>query len=171
MNAGIRPFRAGDEDDVLAVVFAAFSSPGRDGSEEVDIVERTWRCTASDSRLELVATEGETIVGHLAAAPGLVDGRATGVAGVAPVCVAAGHQGRGAGSALVRELIARAHARAWPGLVLLGDPGFYGRFGFGPAGPHGLHYAPVGRDDPHFMARPLADDGLPRGVFSYCWET
>ena len=38
----VRPAAAGDEDAVLAVVFDAFSSPGRDGSEEVAIVRGTW---------------------------------------------------------------------------------------------------------------------------------
>ena len=44
----------------------------------------------------------------------------------------------------------------WPLLVLLGDPAYYGRFGFEPAGPLGLSYLPVGADNPHFQARRLA---------------
>jgi putative acetyltransferase len=171
MTALVRPFLPGDEDAVLAVVFAAFSSPGHDGSEEVDIVRRTWESAAPDSRLELVAVEGDAVIAHLAAAPGTLDGHPADVAGVAPVCVAPEHQQRGVGTALLRELISRADARAWPLLVLLGDPAYYVRFGFGPAGAHGLWYASVGRDDPHFQARPLAgDDGSARGEFGYCWE-
>jgi putative acetyltransferase len=169
--ARIRPFERGDEEAVLAVVAAAFSGAGRDGSEEVDIVRATWRSTEPGERLELVAANGDAVVAHLAAAAGTLDGRPTDVAGVAPVCVAPEHQGRGVGSALVRELISRAEARRWPLLVLLGDPAYYGRFGFEPGGPRGLHYAPVGRDDPHFQARPLAgDNGSRCGEFGYCWE-
>ena len=171
MTALVRPFRPGDEDAVLAVVLAAFTGPGRDGSEEVDIVRRTWQCAAPDARIELVAVEGEALVAHLAAAPGTLDGHPTDVAGVAPVCVAPEHQRRGVGTMLLRELIGRAGARGRPLLVLLGDPAYYGRVGFGPAGARGLWYAPVGRDDPHFQARPLArDDGSRRGQFGYCWE-
>jgi putative acetyltransferase len=171
MSVRVRALAPGDEDAVLAVVFAAFSSPGRDGGEEVDIVRRTWRCATPEARLELVAADGGAIVGHLAAAPGRLDARATDIAGVAPVCVAPGRQRRGVGSALMGELITRARDRRWPALVVLGDPAYYGRFGFEPAGRHGLHYAPVGHDDPHFQARRLVDDVVARrGEFSYCWE-
>jgi len=171
VTALVRPFRPGDEDAVIAVVAAAFSGPGRDGSEEVDIVRRTWQGEAPEATLELVGIAGDAVIAHLAAAPGTLDGRPSDIAGVAPVCVAPEHQYRGVGTMLVRELISRAEARGWPLLVVLGDPAYYGRFGFGPAGPRGLWYAPVGRGDPHFQARPLAgDDGSRRGEFGYCWE-
>jgi putative acetyltransferase len=72
---------------------------------------------------------------------------------------------------LMRDLLSRAEARGWPLLVVLGDPAYYGRFGFERAGPRGLWYRPAGRDDPHFQACPLAgDDGSSRGEFGYCWE-
>lgn len=173
MTATVRPLRPGDEDTVLAVVGAAFTSADHDGGEEVDIVRRTWASGAPDRRLELVATDAGAVIGHLAAAPGRLDGRPSDVAGVAPVCVAPAHQGHGVGSALMRALLRLATERGWPLLVLLGDPAYYGRFGFEPAGPLGLHYAPVGRGDPHFQARRLTadgDGGLRRGDFSYCWE-
>ena len=68
---------------------------------------------APSERLELVAVDGGgAVVGHVLAAPGRLDGQPSEVAGVAPVCVAPAHQGRGAGSALVRELIRLARARA-----------------------------------------------------------
>jgi len=171
VTAQIRPFAPGDEDAVLAVVFDAFSSPGRDGAEEVEIVRGTWSRCARPDRIELVADDGGAVVGHVLAAPGRLDGRASAVAGVAPVCVAPAQQGNGTGSALVRELIRTAEGRAWPLLVLLGDPAFYGRFGFEPAGPLGLSYAPVGAANPHFQARRLPGGAAARrGVFGYCWE-
>jgi len=171
VTAQIRPFAPGDADAVLAVVFDAFSSPGRDGSEEVQIVRGTWSRCARPDRVELVADEDGALVGHALAAPGRLDGRASAVAGVAPVCVAPAHQGHGTGSALVRELIGEAEARAWPLLVLLGEPAFYGRFGFEPAAPLGLSYAPVGAGNPNFQARRLTGGATTgRGVFGYCWE-
>jgi putative acetyltransferase len=64
-----------------------------------------------------------------------------------------------------------AEAPGWPILVLLGEPAFYGRFGFEAAGPLGLSYAPVGTGNPNFQARRLPGFiPAPRGVFSYCWE-
>jgi len=171
VSVTVRPLLPADAEAVLAVVFDAFSSPGRDGSEEVEIVRRTWRRCPPPDRTELVAVADGAVTGHVLAAPGRLDGRDTAVAGVAPVSVAPAHQHRGAGSALVRELIRTAEERGWPLLVLLGDPDHYGRFGFEPAGQLGLSYAAVGAGNPHFQARPLRDDTTAlRGVFSYCWE-
>ena len=68
-------------------------------------------------------------------------------------------------------LVDAAEGRDWPLLVLLGDPAFYGRFGFEPAGPLGLSYLPVGAGNPHFQARRLAGYAAGfRGEFGYCWE-
>jgi putative acetyltransferase len=168
----IRSAQPDDAPGILAVVGDAFAYGGtRDACEELDIVRGTWAARPGHPLIELVADEDGTVVGHLQAAPGRLDGRESTVAGVAPVCVAPAHQGKGIGSALVRELIRLAEARAWPLLVLLGEPAFYGRFGFEPAGPLGLTYAPVGAGNPHFQARPLPGyTAALRGVFGYCWE-
>ncbi|HWF15996.1 MAG TPA: N-acetyltransferase [Acidimicrobiales bacterium] len=171
MKPVLRRPRPGEEDAILAVVFAAFSSPGRAGDEEVEIVRGSWAAGAPASRLELVADVDGAVAGHVLAVPGRLDGRASAVAGVAPVCVAPSHQGRGVGSALMWELVGHAADRGWPLLVLLGEPAFYARFGFEPAGPLGLTYPPAGADSPHFLARRLGgDDASLRGTYTYCWE-
>ncbi len=178
MTQVVRPARADDANGILAVVGDAFSyGATRDPDEELTIVRATWQARQGRSLIELVdidedanANAGE-LVGHLLAAPGRLDGRATEVAGVAPVCVAAAHQGHGIGRALMGALIEAAEERRWPLLVLLGDPHYYRRFGFEPAGPLGLSYPPVGVDNPNFQARRLPGySSKLRGEFSYCWE-
>ena len=68
-------------------------------------------------------------------------------------------------------LLRAAEAQQWPLLVLLGDPAYYGRFGFEPASALGLSYPPVGADNPHFQARRLPGySARLQGEFSYCWE-
>ena len=172
MKPAVRSPRPGDEPSVLAVVLAAFSGPGRPGDEEVEIVRGSWAAGPPEERIELVAEVDGEVVGHLIAATGRLDGTATTVAGVAPVCVAPGHQRRGIGAALMWELVHRAGDRRWPLLVVLGEPAYYGRFGFEPAGPLGLDYAPVRAGNPHFQARPLARYSASlRGNFTYCWES
>lgn len=183
----IRPARAGEEEAILAVVDAAFADDTRDAGEERGIVRRTWAAAPTRRVIELVADDAGVIVAHLQAAPGRIDGRECPVAGLAPVCVAPGAQGHGVGSALVRALIGAARQAGWPLLVVLGDPAYYGRFGFEPASRYGLRYEPAGDGDPHFQALPLgrgADTGASavgpaiawttstawRGAFSYCWE-
>jgi len=46
------------------------------------------------------------------------------------VSVSPKYQGRGLGSRLVREALARLRAQGGRGCVLVGDPAYYGRFGF-----------------------------------------
>jgi putative acetyltransferase len=162
--------RPEDEDGILAVVEAAFSDATRDAGEDLGIVRATWAATDADHCIELVADDQGTVVAHVLAAPGKIDGASASVAGVAPVCVAPSHQRRGIGTALMQSLIDAAAARGWPLLVLLGDPAYYARFGFEAAGPLGLTYAPAGVGSPHFQARRLDDDGRLRGAFTYCWE-
>jgi putative acetyltransferase len=173
VTPSIRAARADDEAGILRVVADAFSHRGtRDPEEELAIVRDTWSAPQGLGFIELVADEGGTIVGHLQAAPGRLDGIDTPAAGVAPVSVGATSQASGVGTALMWALTAAAEDRRWPLLVLLGEPAYYGRFGFVAAGPLGLHYAPVGAGNPHFQARPLPGyDASLRGDFSYCWES
>ncbi len=172
MTVIVRPARPADATEILAVVGDAFSFGGtRDPDEELAIVRDTWSAQVGRPLIELVAEKGGAVVGHLQAAPGRLDGGATVVAGVAPVCVASAHQLLGAGSALMGALIGAAEGLHWPLLVLLGDPAYYGRFGFEPAGPLGLSYPPVGAGNPHFQARRLPGHRPAlRGEFRYCWE-
>jgi putative acetyltransferase len=165
----IRAATAGDRDAILKVVRSAFSRDGRDGQEEVDIVVNTWRLHATLDGLELVAVEEHSVVGYVLGARGDLGGCE--VVAVAPLAVAPAHQRRKVGSALMRELIQRAEASAYPLVVLLGNPAYYSRFGFEPSGPLGISYPPVGNDDPHFQVRRLAGyDPSQRGNFRYCWE-
>jgi predicted N-acetyltransferase YhbS len=165
----VRAKGANDKKAVLAVVWAAFSGHGRDGDAEVDIVMRTWALAVGPEDLDLVAVDDGAIVGHALGAIGDLEGREA--LAVAPLCVTPSRQGEGIGSSLMAELLARARVAGWPIVMVLGDPGYYERFGFEPAGPLGIYYCPVGRDDPHFQVCRLATPDLSlRGEFRYCWE-
>ncbi len=166
----VRPSEPADEAAILAVVRDAFGAGGRDPSEEVDIVRETWNRRSGPQRLELVADEDGVLVGHVLAATGDLDAHE--VPGIAPLGVVTRRQSDGVGSTLMAHLLDEASARAWSLLLLLGDPGYYGRFGFVPASALGITYGPAGAGNPHFMARrsraATAED--PRGEFRYCWE-
>jgi putative acetyltransferase len=66
--------------------------------------------------------------------------RASLAGGLAPVGVLPDAQAAGAGSALIRAGIEASRALGWELLFVLGNPAYYGRFGFVLAAPHGLHY-------------------------------
>ena len=167
----VRPATDADRDAILALVRAAFTRDGGDGSDEVGIVEATWALgDAVPDGLELVATRGDQVVGHVLGARADLGG--TQVAGIAPLAVAPAHQGGGIGTALMTDVLARAEAAGIPLVGLLGSPAYYGRFGFEASGPLGITYQPVGADNPHFQVRRLAGyTPAVRGDFTYCWES
>lgn len=170
LTVSIRATGTDERPAVVDLVRAAFSHDGRDGHEEVDIVERTWALGAEAKAIDLVAAEGEAIVGHVLAAVGQAG--TDDLLAVAPLSVAPRRQNRGVGTALMTELLARADAAGWPGVVLLGDPAYYGRFGFEPARTVGVVYEPVGADSPYFQIRRLAAHHPSiGGTFTYSWET
>jgi len=164
----VRPTDAEDRPAVVELVRSAFAHDGRDGAEEVDIVEQTW-ALALDDTIDLVAVQDDQIVGHVLGASGTLGD--TKLLAIAPLAVLPSHHGQGIGSQLVPELLRRAEGEAWPAVVLLGNPEYYGRFGFEAAGPIGLTYAPVPPELPHFQVCRLSryTPSL-RGTFTYCWE-
>ena len=159
----VRTATVADQDRILDIVREAF----RGGDDEVRIVNDVRRLGAALPDLELVATSEDMVVGHVLASRARLGGRA--VAAVAPLAVHPDWQGRGFGSALMTELIDRADRQGWRLLALLGNPAYYGRFGFEPAAPLGIVYPPV--DSPAFQVRRLrAYDPSWRGTFTYAWE-
>jgi putative acetyltransferase len=80
--------------------------------------------------LSLVAADAGTVVGHIAFSPVDIDDGSPGWYGVGPVSVVPERQRQGIGSALVEEGLRQLCAQGAQGCVLVGDPAFYGRFGF-----------------------------------------
>ena len=88
---------------------------------------------ASDGVSSLVAvTPGGEIVGHVAFTRCGVDGRSERLELLAPLAVAAARRRRGLGGALVREGLRRLADLGTARVLVLGDPAYYGRFGFEP---------------------------------------
>lgn len=169
LSLTIRPSRVEDHADVLRLVREAFSDGGRDGQDEVDIVVETWARGCAPGDLDLVAVEDGIVTGHVMASRGQLGERAA--LGIAPLSVMPVRQGRGIGSALMRDIVSRANGAGWPLIVLLGDPRYYERFGFEPAAPLGIVYPPVGRDNEAFQVLRLSGyDDSSCGEFAYCWE-
>ncbi len=168
-DAVVRQPRVAERDAIMSVVTAAFGEAGRDPAEEVEIVRSTWDSDRRLPELELVALDGDAVVGHVLTALGDLSGVA--LPAVAPLAVVPPRQGQGIGSALMAEVVGRAERAGHLALLVLGSTDFYGRFGFEPAGPHGLVYPPVGAESPAFQVRRLAGDiSRLHGEFAYCWE-
>jgi putative acetyltransferase len=164
----VRGATPSDHSGILDVVRAAFAVDGADGEPELHVVRASWERGVVVDGLELVAVTDGEVIGHAMAAWGSLAGRP--VAGVAPLAVAPPWQGRGIGKLLMIELLVRAEEQSLPLVALLGDPAYYGRFGFEPAGPLGITYPPVA-EGPYFQVRRLsAYDPSHVGAFTYGWE-
>lgn len=81
--------------------------------------------------LSLVGMAGDAIVGHVAFTRCAVEGcPAAAVALLGPLAVAPAEQRRGLGGALVREGLTQLTGEGIGRVLVLGDPNYYGRFGF-----------------------------------------
>jgi putative acetyltransferase len=115
--------------------------------------------------LSFVATIDSDVVGHAGCSWADVDD--TRVVALGPLGVHPEQHRRGIGTALVHAVLGGADARNEPMLVLLGDPAYYSRFGFEPAGPLGIAPPDSGWAT-HFQVRRLAAwADTPRGRFRY----
>ncbi|APY94014.1 GNAT family N-acetyltransferase [Burkholderia pseudomallei] len=124
--------RAGDAAALARVIVAAFADEPQGGQFERRIVD----ALRADGRLSvsLGAVRDGRLVGHVAFSPVAIGAGGEGWHGLAPLAVWPGCQRQGIGAALVRaglDALRRAGAR---GCVVLGEPAYYARFGFGPAG-------------------------------------
>lgn len=128
----IRDERAEDRQRISQIHYAAFKghpmhAPGQEPSEH-RIVEQLRRAEALS--LSLLAEADGEVQGHVALSPATVGQDHSGWFLLGPVGVLPGRQGQGIGSSLVRETLRRMRGKGAAGVVLVGDPGFYGRLGF-----------------------------------------
>jgi putative acetyltransferase len=124
----IRPEQLGDEAAISAVTKAAFAGqPHSDGSEVAVVEGLRAACALS---LSLVAEAQGEIVGHVAFSPVTIPDGTRGWFGLGPVSVEPARQREGIGGALVRAGLEQLHDLEATGCVVLGDPAYYGRFGY-----------------------------------------
>ncbi|HEY3501686.1 MAG TPA: N-acetyltransferase [Actinocatenispora sp.] len=128
----VRPERDADRGAVHEVEAAAF---GRE--YEADLVERLRADAGWLPGLSYVAEAPDgRIVGHVLLTRGYVG--AVPVVALGPLAVAPDVQRRGVGGALVEAVLADAAGRGETAAMLLGDPAYYGRFGFARASSYGV---------------------------------
>ena len=139
---------------IAAVTRAAFAERYGTGAEEAGLIDALR--ADGDVVVELAALAAGEVVGHAmfsrarAACP---------MAALAPVSVRIGRQGQGIGGALIREGLRLCAERGIEAAIVLGDPEYYGRFGFSVALAAPLACAFSG---PHLQALELAPGALAR---------
>jgi putative acetyltransferase len=163
----IRRESARDAEAIDAVTAAAFARPGTPGpSAEVRLVRELRADPAWLPTLSLVAvTTGDEVTGHVLCTRGHVG--AAPVLGLGPLSVRPDWQRRGVGSALMHAVLGAADALDEPLVALLGDPGYYRRFGFQLSQEYRI-VPPRPEWRAHFQVRPLAGYRPEiRGTFGY----
>jgi len=124
----IRREQPEDAAEIGRLTKAAFSSmPFSDGREPA-IIENLRQ--SGDLTLSLVAVEGGKLLGHIAFSPINIANIDSNWFGLGPVSVWPARQRQGIGSALINDGLHKLRDMDAGGCVLIGDPGYYKRFGF-----------------------------------------
>ena len=164
----LRAEEEADRGEVRRVVEAAFGQP-----DEADIVDRL-RASGDLFMSHLADRKGE-VIAHLAFSPAQVlgdDGKPRDIRGgllaMAPMAVAPEYQRQMIGQGLVRSALMRLERADVGGVVVLGHPAYYPRFGFTPASQLGLR-CPFDAPDEAFLLRVFGEHTADsfRGLLKY----
>ncbi|OZI63863.1 GNAT family N-acetyltransferase [Bordetella genomosp. 1] len=130
MNLDIRPEQPLDDAAIDTVILAAFAASPYSSHTEHEVV-RKLRAAGALAQSLVARLDGQ-VVGHVAFSPLRIADGSEGWWGLGPIAVNPVHQGLGIGGALMLAGLEGARAAQVGGCVVLGDPAFYGRFGFAP---------------------------------------
>ena len=128
MHMTIRNEQPQDIEAINRLTEAAFRNEEYSSHTEHFIVNALRR--TGQLSISLVAAEHDEILGHVAISPVSISSGVTGWYGLGPISVRPDRQGKGIGSALMRAALQQLRQQGAAGCVVLGDPAYYGRFGF-----------------------------------------
>ena len=157
----IRQARKTDFPAIYHLVQTAFATAKvRDGTEQDFVLELRRRDTYRPE-LELVSEKKGALTDHILLTELPVPGGPEGLRGlmVAPLCVRLEDRNQGLGGQLLHEGGRRAAELGYNALFLVGDPDYYGRYGFRNAVSLGFQNA-SGVPDQFLLARSLNPDGF-----------
>lgn len=156
----IRRETQADQAAIAEITRAAFHNHPHSQQTEEFIISALRQAGALT--LSLVAQIDGQVVGHIAFSPATISGRSQGWHGVGPVSVTPPRQRQGIGKALVLEGLRLLRQSGAQGCVLVGDPGYYQRFGFRNIPQLVLEGVP----QEYFLALPLGTD-IPHGEVEF----
>jgi putative acetyltransferase len=127
-DLSIRTETSADVPKIETLTASAFLNAPHTGHTEQYIVNALRR--AGKLAVSLVAEAEGDLIGHVAISPVSISDGTSGWFGLGPISVLPQHQRRGVGSTLMREALRALRERGAAGCVVLGEPEYYGRFGF-----------------------------------------
>ena len=150
-------------DDLAAIrtlTTTAFQNAPHSSHNEAAIIDALRNANALT--ISLVAVDEEATIGHIAFSPVTINGEPNGWYGLGPISVRPDRQRSGIGQALIRTGLNHLRGINAQGCVVLGEPAYYGRFGF--VSDPNLRYGNV---PPEYFQRLAFTDAVPKGEVFY----
>lgn len=164
----IRKEEEKDYESVYQLVKSAFESAEFSDGNEQDLVNALRKSEAFVPELSLVAEIDGKPVGHIMFTKAMVGEEK--VLALAPLAVLPGYQGRGIGTALIKEGHRIAKELGYSYSVVLGSETFYPRTGYQPAAEYGIE-SPFDVPGENFMAYKIAENAPKlHGMMKYAKE-
>jgi putative acetyltransferase len=153
----IRQEKPSDFQNIYALVKTAFETAKVADGNEQDYVGKLRASGNYIPQLALVAEEDGKLVGHIMLTETFVTTATSkfGALLLAPLSVALQYRKRGIGSALVEQSLQLARNMGYLAVFVVGDPEFYGRFGFKSSVHFGVKHVPA-IGDQYVMVRELS---------------
>lgn len=158
----IRPETANEYDAVCDLVEEAFKSARYSEGDEQELVKSIRASKAYIPALSLVAVEDGELIGHIMLSRLCIrnDAGDREALIVAPLSVSLPFRSLGVGTALMHAALEKARELGCGAVLLLGNPEYYHRFGYGSAPEFGITSVQTRYPDGCFMALALTPDGL-----------
>ncbi|WP_027185307.1 GNAT family N-acetyltransferase [Desulfovibrio inopinatus] len=127
----IRQEEPSDIEAISQLHYAAFQGhPAHEsGAEPCEHLIVILLRQAGELTISLVAEENDEIVGHIALSPAILGQTHNPWFLLGPIGVLPAHQRQGIGTALMQVALKQAQVQGVEGVVLVGDLGYYSRFG------------------------------------------
>lgn len=160
-NITIRPETPKDYRETEEMVRHAFWDVYKPGCDEHFIIHKLRESPAFVKDLDLVACDGDRIVGVVICPKARIRNEQNREFTVLSLIVSVlpAYQNKGIGSALIKKAIDEARSLGFKAIVLFGSPEYYRRFGFRNAKEYGIQTSDGENFDP-FMALELDKDSL-----------
>ncbi|MDX3775646.1 N-acetyltransferase [Chromatiaceae bacterium AAb-1] len=149
-----------DTTAIEVVTVAAFKNTAHTDHTEQFIIRELRNYGALS--VSLVAEDGGAVIGHVAVSPVTISSGAAGWYGLGPISVTPERQGSGIGTQLMWAVLNELRSSGASGCVVLGEPGYYSRFGF--VADPGLVLSGV---PPEYFQAISFSGSLPAGTVSY----
>jgi len=157
----IRPEKPSEFKIIYDLVKVAFLTAQVSNGDEQNFIDRLRASSGYIPELALIAEQDGQIIGHIMLTKTYVYGPGTKheVLLLAPLAVALEYRCRGVGSKLVLESFRLAKKLGYKAVLVVGNPAYYGRFGFKPSLSFGIvHDPPI--PEPYVMACELEPQAL-----------